>query len=152
MPMSDALVEMAISEVRAAVPMRIGQEAGLAILAEWAEPFRALHIYIGQPEARAIQAAQRGERPPRPSTWDLFLSAVELLGARLDRGVIDRVEEARHFFASITLVRGEETLSLACRPSDAIALVARQAGATLYATEEVLASAGRFPDDAGAGL
>jgi bifunctional DNase/RNase len=145
--MSEPLIELAMSEVRAAVPMRTGQEAGLAVLAELAEPFRSLHIYIGQPEARAIQAAQRGERPPRPSTWDLFLTAVRVLGARLDRGVIDRVEEARHFFASITLLEGEETFSIACRPSDAIALVARQPGAALFTTEDVMTAAGRFPGD-----
>jgi uncharacterized protein len=145
--MSEALVELAISEVRAAVPMRLGQEAGLAVLVEREEPFRSLQIYIGQAEARAIQAAQRGEVPPRPSTWDLFLSAVMLLGAKLDRAVIDRVEEARHFFASVTLLRGEEVFSLACRPSDAIALVAREPGAVLYATEDVMIAAGRFPGD-----
>ncbi len=145
--MSEPLVELAISEVRAAVAMRIGQEAGLAVLAELAEPFRSLYIYIGQAEARAIQAGQRGERPPRPSTWDLYLSTVALLGARLDRAVIDRVEEARHFFASVDLERGEESFSLACRPSDAIALVARQPGAVLYATENVMVAAGRFPGD-----
>lgn len=71
MGMSEPLVELAISEVRAAVPMRLGQEAGLAVLAEREEPFRSLQIYIGQAEARAIQAAQRGELPPRPSTWNL---------------------------------------------------------------------------------
>lgn len=145
--MSEPLVELAISEVRAAVPMRIGQEAGLAILGEREEPFRSLHIYIGQTEARGIQAAQRGERPPRPSTWDLYLSTIALLGARLDRAVIDRVEEARHFFASIELLRGDDPFSLACRPSDAIALVAREPGAVLYATEDVMVAAGRFPGD-----
>ncbi|HTT90120.1 MAG TPA: bifunctional nuclease family protein [Acidimicrobiales bacterium] len=150
--MSEALIELAISELRVAVPMRLGQEAGLAILAERTEPFRSLHIYIGQPEARAIQAAQRGERPPRPLTWDLLLSSVRELGARLDRGVIDRVEESRHFFASIRLVREEEMFSLSCRPSDAIALVAREPEAALYATEEVMAAAGRFPGDEPAGL
>ncbi len=61
--MSERLVELAITEVRAAVPLRLGQEAGLAVLSETAEPFRSLHIYIGQAEARAIQAAQR-----RPAT------------------------------------------------------------------------------------
>jgi uncharacterized protein len=145
--MSEPVVELAISEVRAAVAMRIGQEAGLAVLAEMADPFRSLYIYIGQAEARAIQAGQRGERPPRPSTWDLYLSTVTLLGARLDRAVIDRVEEARHFFASVDLERGDESFSLACRPSDAIALVARQPCAVLYATEDVMVAAGRFPGD-----
>ena len=145
--MYEPLVELAISEVRAAVPMRLGQEAGLAVLAEREEPFRSLQIYIGQAEARAIQAAQRGEIPPRPATWDLFLSAVTLLGARFDRAVIDRVEEARHFYASVTLMRGDESFSLACRPSDAIALVAREPASLLYATEDVMVAAGRYPGD-----
>jgi bifunctional DNase/RNase len=147
MGMYEPLVELAISEVRAAVPMRLGQEAGLAVLAEREEPFRSLQIYIGQAEARAIQAAQRGEIPPRPATWDLFLSAVTLLGARFDRAVIDRVEEARHFYASVTLMRGDESFSLACRPSDAIALVAREPASLLYATEDVMVAAGRYPGD-----
>jgi uncharacterized protein len=145
--MSEPLIELAISEVRAAVPMRIGQEAGLAVLGERAEPFRSLHIYIGQPEARAIQAAQRGERPPRPSTWDLYLSTLEYLGAKLDRGVIDRVEEARHFFASIVISRADDVFTLSCRPSDAIALVAREPKAELFTTEDVMAAAGRYPGD-----
>jgi bifunctional DNase/RNase len=142
----DHLVELTVSEVRAAVPLRPGQEAGLAVLAEREEPFRSLHIFIGQPEARAIQAGQRGERPPRPSTWDLLLSALELLGGQLDRAVIDGAEEARHFFAFLRLVQDGEARSLVCRPSDAIALVVRVPGAGLYATEEVMALAGRYPD------
>jgi bifunctional DNase/RNase len=139
------LVELAITEVRAAVPLRPGQEAGLAVLAEETEPFRSLHIYIGQAEARAIQAGQRGDRPARPSTWDLLLSAIECYDGRLSRAVIDGAEEARHFFASLELYRGEDVISLPCRPSDAIALVVRVPGAALYATEEVMATAGRYP-------
>ncbi|MGH9105532.1 MAG: bifunctional nuclease family protein [Acidimicrobiales bacterium] len=143
--MAEGLIELTISEVRAAVPLRPGQEAGLAVLAEQAEPFRSLHIYIGQPEARAIQAGRRGDRSPRPSTWDLFLSALELFGARLDRAVINGEEEARHFFAALELSKGEDLMELPCRPSDALALVVRVPEAGLYATEEVLAAAGRYP-------
>jgi len=139
------LVELAITEVRAAVPLRPGQEAGLAVLAEQQEPFRSLHIYIGQPEARAIQAGQRGTPPPRPTTWDLFLSAIELYEGRITRAVINGAEEGRHFFASLELLRGDDAVLLPCRPSDAIALVVRTAGAALYATEEVMVAAGRYP-------
>lgn len=139
------LVELAITEVRAAVPLRPGQEAGLAVVSEHEEPFRSLHIYIGQAEARAIQAGQRGVRPPRPSTWDLFLSTLDLLGGRLTKAVINGAEEARHFFASLELSRGDELFELPCRPSDAIALVVRAEGAGLYATEDVMAAAGRYP-------
>ena len=144
--MPDNLIELIVSEVRAAVPMSPGQEAGLAVLAEPDEPFRSLSIYIGQAEARAIQAGQRGVKPPRPSTWDLFLSAVELLGGQLGKAVIDGVEESRHFFASVELVQGERVERLACRPSDAIALVVRWPGASRYATEEVMTAAGRLPE------
>jgi bifunctional DNase/RNase len=140
------LVELVVTEVLAAVPLRPGQEAGLAVLAERYEPFRSLQIYIGQPEARAIQAGQRGDRPPRPSTWDLFLSVVEALGAKLVRAVIDGVEEARHFYASLELNREDEVIQLRCRPSDAIALAVRVPGAGLYATEDVLEAAGRYPE------
>ena len=140
-----ALVELSLSEVRASVTLRPGQEAGLVVLAEMEEPFRALHIYVGQPEARAIQAGWHGGPPARPGTWDLFLQTVELLGGRLDRAVIDRVEEARHFFALLEFEHAGETLSLECRPSDAVALAVRAAAAGLFTTEEVLAAAGRYP-------
>ena len=140
------LVELVVSEVRAAVPMSPGQEAGLAVLAEADEPFRCLYIYIGQAEARAIQAGQRGVQPPRPSTWDLFLSAMALLGGKLGKAVINDVEESRHFYASLEVVKADQVDVLPCRPSDAIALVVRSPGSSLYATEEVMAAAGRFPD------
>jgi bifunctional DNase/RNase len=143
---AQALVELGLSEVRPSVLLRPGQEAGLVVLAEMDEPFRSLHIYVGQPEAKAIQAGWHGDRPVRPGTWDLFVQAMELLGARLDKVVIERVEEARHFFARVDFERAGEFFSLACRPSDAIALAVRVPAAGLYATEEVLATAGRYPD------
>ncbi len=142
----DNLIELVVSEVRAAVPMSPGQEAGLAVLAEPDEPFRCLYIYIGQAEARAIQAGQRGVQPPRPSTWDLFLAAVARLGGRVGKAVINGAEEGRHFYACLELVQADRVELLACRPSDAIALVVRSEGSSLYATEEVMAAAGRLPD------
>jgi hypothetical protein len=144
--MDESLIELTISEVRAAVPLRPGQEAGLAVLAEPSEPFRSLNIFIGQAEARAIQAGWRGDRPARPSTWDLFLSALELLDGHLTRAVITSVEEARHFFAVVELRCGTELRELPCRPSDALALVVRVPTAGLYATEDVMGAAGRYPE------
>jgi|SRR5579875_630539 len=144
-PQAPALVELGLSEVRPSVLLRPGQEAGLVVLAEMDEPFRSLHIYVGQAEAKAIQAGWHGGRPARPGTWDLFLQAVELLGARLDKVVVERVEEARHFFARLEFERAGQLLSLPCRPSDAVALAVRVPAAGIYATEDVLASAGRYP-------
>ncbi len=142
---AEQFVELTVSEVRPAVPLRTGQEAGLVVLAEMAPPFRTLRIYIGQPEARAIQAGWWGTQPARPSTWDLFISTLEVLGAQLERAVISEVEEQRHFFAYLELSHQGERVSLACRPSDAIALAVRAPGQVLCTTEEVLAQAGELP-------
>ena len=66
MGMYEPLVELAISEVRAAVPMRLGQEAGLAVLAEREEPFRSLQILHrpGRGEGHPGGSARRDPSPP----------------------------------------------------------------------------------------
>lgn len=142
--MTERLVELTVADVLAAVPMGPGQESGLLVLAEKGPPQRTLSIYIGQAEARAIKAGLRGEVTPRPSTWDLYLSTLAALGGRLVHGAVDRVEEARHFFATLEVHQGERRHLLSCRPSDAVALVVRAHGALLFATEDVLAAAGRY--------
>ena len=142
--MSDA-IELEVSEVLAAVPMRPGVESGLVVLTEVPLPHRSLSIYIGQHEARAVQAGQRPGVPDRPSTWDLYLVSLNALGAELVGATIDRVEESRHFFATLEITCEGRTHRLSCRPSDAVALVVRQLGAGLFALEEVLAEAGRYP-------
>jgi uncharacterized protein len=117
-----------------------GQEAGLVTLREDADPHRSVPIVIGQPEARAIQAAWTGAVQRRPSTWDLFVSAISLLNARLDRAVITDVEEHRHFYATIEFDVDGDRRVLSARPSDAIALALRAHGAEIYAAESVLSA------------
>jgi bifunctional DNase/RNase len=140
------LVRLTITDVRTAVPAGNGVEAGLVILTEDRSPFRMLQIYIGQPEARAIQSGWRKSFPSRPSTWDVLVSAVTLLDGRLTRGVINAVERERNYFATIELERDGVIQALPCRPSDAIALVVRAYGAELFAAESVMMSASRLPD------
>ena len=144
--MPEPQVELVVSEVRTAVPLRPGQEAGLVVLAERDSPFRVLHIYVGQAEARAIQAGLHGIPPARPSTWDLLLSALGLFGAKLEKVVITRVEQQRHFFANLELSKDGEPYFLQCRPSDAIALAVRVEEVTIASTEEVMVAAGQPPD------
>ena len=138
--MSDGLSKVSVSDVRVAVAAAPGQEAGLVTLREDADPHRSVPIVIGQPEARAIQAAWTGSVQKRPSTWDLFVSALNLLNARLDRAVITEVEEHRHFYATIEFDVDGERRVLSARPSDAIALALRAHGAEIYAAESVLSA------------
>ncbi len=140
--MSEGLTKVSVSEVRTAVPTTPGVEAGMVTLREDEAPYRTVPIIIGQPEARAIQAAWSGQVQRRPSTWDLFISTIGLLDARLDRAVITSVEEGRHFYANIEFERDGERRVLSARPSDAIALALRSFGAGIYIAEQVLADLG----------
>ncbi len=139
-------IRLRVTEVRLAVPASAGVEAGMIVLTEEGGPGRALRIIIGQPEARAIHAAWDGSVPSRPSTWDLFVSTVALLGARVDRVVITAVEQDRHYFARIELEQHGERRTLSCRPSDAVALALRSYEAGIFAEESVLDEAGVLPD------
>jgi uncharacterized protein len=139
-------IRLRVTEVLLAVPAAVGVEAGLLVLTEDIPPGRALRIIIGQPEARAIHAAWDGSIPSRPSTWDLFVSAVALLGGRIDRVVITGVEQERHYFARIEMDQDGERRTLSCRPSDAVALALRSYEAGVFAEESVLDEAGVLPD------
>lgn len=131
-----------MSDVRTAVPTTPGVEAGMVTLREDEPPHRLVPIVIGQPEARAIQSAWTGTVQRRPSTWDLFVSALAILDGRLDRAVITAVEEGRHFYANIELEREGERRVLAARPSDGIALALRAYGAEIYVAEKVMLDLG----------
>jgi bifunctional DNase/RNase len=139
-------IRLRLTEVRLAVPASAGVEAGMIVLSEDDPPGRALRIIIGQPEARAIHAAWDGSTPSRPSTWDLFVSAIAILGGRVERAVVTGVEQERHYFASIDLEQHGEHRTLACRPSDAVALALRSYGAGIFAEESVLEDAGVLAD------
>ncbi|MDE3204229.1 MAG: bifunctional nuclease family protein [Acidobacteriota bacterium] len=141
-PIGAGLARVSVAEVRTAVPASPGVEAGMVTLREDADPYRTVQIVIGQPEARAIQAAWSGQIGRRPSTWDLFVSAIGILDATLDRVVITAVEEGRHFYANVELVRDGQRRVLSARPSDAVALALRSYGAEIYVAEQVMVDLG----------
>lgn len=83
-----------------------------------------LPIWIGVFEANAIALHIEGQETGRPMTHDLLSSTIRTLGASVERIVISDLKEST-FYARIVLVRGEETLDLDARPSDALALAIR---------------------------
>jgi bifunctional DNase/RNase len=133
---------VSVSEVRLAVPTTTGVEAGMVTLREDEPPYRAVSIIVGQPEARAIQAAWAGQVALRPSTWDLMVSAIAVLEGRLERAVVTAVEERRHFYADVVLEHDGQRKVLPARPSDAIALALRSFGTPLFVAEPVFAALG----------
>ncbi|HWC36620.1 MAG TPA: bifunctional nuclease family protein [Mycobacteriales bacterium] len=98
---------------------------------------RYLPIWIGAVEATAIAFAQQGIVPARPLTHDLLKDVLEALQARLDAVLITDLRDGV-YYADLRFADGT---SVSARPSDAIALAIR-AGATIYAEEAVLDTAG----------
>ena len=97
---------------------------------------RAVFIWIGLAEASAISWHLEGQKQPRPLTHDLIVLMLSELGAAVDRVVIT---DMRHttYFADLIVTVGDRSISLDCRPSDAIAVAVR-VDAPLYIGEELL--------------
>ncbi|MBF2097026.1 MAG: bifunctional nuclease family protein [Gloeomargaritaceae cyanobacterium C42_A2020_066] len=100
---------------------------------------RALPIWIGQFEAKAILSALEAEDSPRPMTHDLLVNLLELLGVNLDRVVISALQD-NTFYAILYLTNGQTIKHLDARPSDAIALALRTQS-PIWVMEEVVADA-----------
>lgn len=83
-----------------------------------------LPIWIGVFEANAIALRIEGVEPPRPMTHDLLRAIVETLGGSVEKIVISDLKEST-FFAVIHVRRGEDSVAIDARPSDAIALALR---------------------------
>lgn len=83
-----------------------------------------LPIWIGVFEANAIALHIEGQETARPMTHDLLGATIRTLGASVERIVISDLKEST-FYARIVLSRGEESLDLDARPSDALALALR---------------------------
>ena len=91
---------------------------------------RVLPIHIGVPEAMAIGAALNPSKSGRPQTHDLLMNLIHAMGGEFMRVIIDRVE-GMSFYAKIVVQKGEETIEIDARPSDAI-IMAIKADAPVY--------------------
>lgn len=105
------------------------------------EGSRFLPVVIGIAEVNAIKLKLSGVKPPRPLTHDLIISVIEGLGAKLQRVLIDRLQN-NTFFAKLLLStnNGKEIL-VDARPSDSVALALR-GGIPIFVDEQVLKEAG----------
>jgi len=103
---------------------------------------RALPIYIGQDQAKAIISALEKQKPPRPLTHDLIVNLLEAWDLELERIVIHSLQD-NTFYAVLCLGKGDtkkEKKEIDCRPSDAIAIALRT-NSPIWVMEEVVADA-----------
>lgn len=97
---------------------------------------RQLPVIIGASEAQTMMIEIKGIVPPRPLTHNLFASVLEVLGVKLLRVLIYKVDNG--VFYSYLYMKAEETvLRIDARTSDAVALALRM-NAPIFIYEEIL--------------
>ncbi len=98
---------------------------------------RQIPIVIGFMEASSIKIKISGVDVPRPMTHDLLVSVLQVLGASLERVVIDKLV-SNTFHAKLEIkTKDGVSQAIDCRPSDSIALAVRFK-APIFVSEEVL--------------
>lgn len=100
---------------------------------------RALPIFIGQDQAKAIIGALENQKPPRPLTHDLIANLFDAWEMSLDKIIIHSLQD-NTFYAVLCLHQGETKKEIDCRPSDAISIALRT-GSPIWVMEEVIADA-----------
>ena len=102
---------------------------------------RYLPVVIGISEVNAIKLKLSGIKPPRPLTHDLLISVIENLGSKLQKVLIDRLEN-NTFYAKLFLsANHSKEIQIDARPSDSVALALR-VGVPIFVAETVLQEAG----------
>lgn len=100
---------------------------------------RQVLIWVGRFEGYAISVALEGMSFDRPMTHDLLKSALDRLGGRVERVLIDDLWQDT-YYAKISVSTNGKAIDIDSRPSDAIALALR-AKAPIYMAESVLEEA-----------
>lgn len=115
------------------------------VLQEIGERRRQLPIIIGAGEAQAISIEMRGIVTPRPLTYNLFATTLEVMRIELTEVYIYKASKGV-FFSYLILRSGDETVRIDARTSDAISLALRM-GAPIYIDERILESEYIRPED-----
>ena len=111
---------------------------------------RALPIFIGQDQAKAIIGALEKHNPSRPLTHDLITNIFSVWDMKLERIIVHSLRDDT-FYAVLCVNLGGVKKEIDCRPSDAIAIALRT-DSPIWVMEEVIADASipvdRDADDA----
>lgn len=103
-----------------------------------------LPIFIGFEEATSIARGLEAEDIGRPLTHDLLLDVMEELGGRVDRIVVNEIEERDDgqggtYIADLHINTPRDSAVIDARPSDSMALAART-NAPIEVSNEVFES------------
>ena len=101
---------------------------------------RAFQIVIGSSEAFAIDRRLKGQPTPRPQTHELLSAVIEKLDGKLERILINDLQDYT-FFARLVIRHNGKTTEIDSRPSDAIALGVAN-NVPIFVSEHVLDEVG----------
>ena len=108
---------------------------------------RQFPIIIGFLEASSIKMRVSGIEAPRPMTHDLLVDVIEILGAKVERLIIDKmVQNTFHGKLELRLKDAQQTKVVDTRPSDGIAIAVR-AQAPIFVEDEVLEKVAIFKQE-----
>ena len=85
------------------------------------EEKRALFIWVGLPEARAIYSELEGVENPRPLTHDLLEKIIQKSNGAIHHIVITHSRD-NIYYATIFLERGKNLVEIDARPSDSLVM------------------------------
>lgn len=128
------MIEMKVAGIALDAPTR-----SPIVLLKDASGRRALPIYIGQDQAKAIVSVLENQTPPRPLTHDLMVNLLEAWEMVIEKIIIHSLQD-NTFYALLVVMQGEKRREIDSRPSDAIALALRT-NSPIWVMEEVVVEA-----------
>jgi RNA polymerase sigma factor (sigma-70 family) len=140
----DEMIEVTVDDV----VVRLAEEEGNGqpvvgpmriVLLKERDGERVLPIWVGAPEGDALALQLGGEAMPRPLTADLMARLLDAAGARVERVVVNKLQD-NTFYATVAVESGGKTEEIDARPSDALNLATR-IGAPIYVADEIMAKA-----------
>ncbi|NNE96790.1 MAG: bifunctional nuclease family protein [Acidimicrobiales bacterium] len=136
---------MAVEMELVGVKVRMPATTPVLILREIEGGRRSVPIFIGGPEAHAIDLAVSETATARPMTHDLFVEVVSGLGAHFERVVVTKLVDGTFYADLVTVTSDGEERVFSARPSDAVALAVR-AKIPIYAEPALIDEVG-FVDE-----
>lgn len=136
-----SVVEATIEDVVTREPSELLWETQppIVVLLREVHGDRVLPIWIGQPEAAALEMQRRGIEVARPMTYDMTTALLDALDGRVERVVIERLED-NTFYATLVVARAGEPREVDARPSDALNIALRT-GAAIHVASELIDTA-----------
>jgi len=126
-----AIIEMELNKIR--IDENRGEQV---IVLKEKQGERILPIVIGIMEVTSIKMKISGVNPPRPMTHDLFHNTITQLGGKIEKVVINKLEN-NTFFANLVVSLDNRIVEIDARPSDSIAIAIR-AKAPIFVDEQVM--------------